>query len=116
MTPCYTTSWDLTPYPESRDQFSRFLDRREHETHRFLARILPSLVTCRKHGQVTLGGLPDSLAPPGRPDRQLVGARGLGPSLSKYQSGSSRANRSSESAGRAERGFGYVSRPTLVTS
>ena len=33
--------------------------------------ILASLVTYRKRGQVTLGGSPDSLAPPLRPDRSV---------------------------------------------
>jgi hypothetical protein len=49
-----------SPDPESGDRFSRFLARREHETHRFLPPILPSLVTHRKRGQVATGGSPDS--------------------------------------------------------
>jgi hypothetical protein len=49
-----------SPDPESGDRFSRFSALREHETHRFLARILPSLVTCRKRGQVATSGSPDS--------------------------------------------------------
>jgi hypothetical protein len=49
-----------SPDPESGDRFSRFLARREHETHRFLPSILPSQVPCRKRGQVASSGLPDS--------------------------------------------------------
>jgi hypothetical protein len=50
-----------SPDPESADRFSRFFACREHETNRFLPRILPSLVTYRKRGQVATSGLPDSL-------------------------------------------------------
>src|SRR6266545_2575092 len=49
-----------SPDPESGDRFSRFLARREHETHRFLPPILPSLVTHHKRGQVATSGSPDS--------------------------------------------------------
>jgi hypothetical protein len=66
-----------SPDPESGDRFSRFLARREHETHRFLPQILPSLVTCRKRGQVATSGSPDSLAPRHRPNRSV--ARGFVP-------------------------------------
>ena len=37
-----------SPDPESGDRFSRFFACREHETHRFLPPILPSLVTYRQ--------------------------------------------------------------------
>jgi hypothetical protein len=56
-----------SPDPESVDLFSRFLARREHETHRFLAIFLPSLVTRRKRGQVATSWSPDSLKMRGEP-------------------------------------------------
>jgi hypothetical protein len=52
-----------SPDPESGDRFSRFFAHPEHETHRFLPPVLPSLVTHRKRGQVATSGLPDSPAP-----------------------------------------------------
>src|SRR3989304_1795155 len=51
-----------SPDPESGDRSSRFLARLEHETHRFLASIFPSVVTSRKRGQVATSGSPDPVA------------------------------------------------------
>ena len=91
-----------SPDPESGDRFSRFLARREHETHRFLPQILPSLVTYRKRGQVATGGSPDSLAAVNRwpTDCELIIWRR--PEQSQHSKPSGRENDSRDDTSRRE--------------